>query len=149
MFWPSMYPSSRRPCCNAATKVAGGGPARRNPIRYTLPACCAPAASGASRIAEANSSLKTRMSPVIRTDIVVLPSSGQRSQLVKGCPLPQYTEPLMNRLFYPDNALLNGFSDSCAPGLLLRLQGTIREAEALVSAVQYRPDMFDCTVRRF
>jgi hypothetical protein len=57
-------------------------------------------------------------------------------------------QPLVNRLFCPDKAILKEFSGSFAPCLLSRFQGCTSEAEALVGEVQYRPGMFDCTVKR-
>ena len=43
MFFPSTYPSSRRPCRNASMRAASteGDVAARNPIRQTFFACCA------------------------------------------------------------------------------------------------------------
>src|SRR5262249_21001683 len=47
MFFPSTYPSSRRPCLNGSMRAVleegEGPPATRYPMRATFPVCCASA----------------------------------------------------------------------------------------------------------
>jgi hypothetical protein len=61
-FCPSTYPWSRRPCRNASVKFIAGvlGAVWRNPRRYTFPAGCASAASGAARMTPTKTSVSSR-----------------------------------------------------------------------------------------
>src|SRR4030095_4188155 len=66
IFWPSTHPSSRSLCRNASSRggLSEGDVRLRKPIRGTLPACCASAASGAARTPRARTtSLISRMLP--------------------------------------------------------------------------------------
>src|SRR5262249_40243176 len=48
MFWPSTKPNVRSPCRNDSMRgdTGGASPGHSKPIEATLPACCAPTASG-------------------------------------------------------------------------------------------------------